>query len=192
MQDVNVAVHTNTNAEQHSPSLGDLLNALSPTTMGQDNSISISRRPSSDTIPQCSQQVSTSPAPLLQFDWNQTDQFDLNQEPFDFLTHSNDVNVQLQRLMDMSFLNPLEAELAPSPFPRQPLPGSHLSVLSPQNLMSYERSEGSPSSPPSTTIWRSLEKGRWSAQVEQVRDEEQVLHWRRVANLENVFAGGVS
>lgn len=172
MPDVDLTGSTNTNANQQSASLNDLLNALSPPTMGEDNSMSLSRRPSSDALPQTQ---STSPPPLLQFDWNQPGQFDLTHEPFDFLTHSNDVNVQLQRLMDMSFLTPLEAELAPSPFPRQPVPGSHLSVLSPQNLMSNTCSEGSPSSPPSTTIWRSLEKGRWSAQVEQVRDEEQVL-----------------
>jgi hypothetical protein len=182
MQDIDQSGHRSSFSDHESPTLDALIHAdLSPTTIDQNTTsvslTSASRCPSSAAdIPACAESVEMSgPAPLLQFDWNQSTQFDLSQEGFDFLTHSNDVNVQLQRLMDMSFLSPLEAELAPSPFPRQPLPGSHLSVLSPQNLMSYERNTAdSPSTPPSSGIWKSLEKGRWAAQVEKVRDEEQV------------------
>jgi hypothetical protein len=196
MQDVDQSGHRSSFSEHESPTLDPLMNSIqSPITIQQNtNSVSLrSPRPSSD-VPACPESVEMSgPAPLLQFDWNQSTQFDLSQEGFDFLTHSNDVNVQLQRLMDMSFLSPLEAELAPSPFPRQPLPGSHLSVLSPQNLMSYERSTAdSPSTPPSSGIWKSLEKGRWAAQVEKVRDEEQVVSLGTKFILENLSSRGVS
>jgi hypothetical protein len=99
-----------------------------------------------------------SPAPLLQFNWEDARQFD---QGFDFLSHSDDVNVQLQRLMGMSF-SPLES--AASPISRQTLAGSDLSVRTP--------------STPRSSLWRQLDKERWDAQIDQVKDIDQVLSWR--------------
>jgi hypothetical protein len=96
-----------------------------------------------------------SPAPLLQFNWEDARQFD---QGFDFLSHSDDVNVQLQRLMGMSF-SPLES--AASPVSRHTLAGSDLSVRTP--------------STPRSSLWRQLDKERWDAQIDQVKDVDQVL-----------------
>jgi hypothetical protein len=106
------------------------------------------------------------PAPLLQFNWDDARNFDDIAPGFDFLPHSDDVNVQLQHLMTMSFLSPIGASPR-SPVSRQQLAGSDLSI---QTLTSNDGT-----SPPKSTIWGTLDKERWTTQIEQVQDAEQVF-----------------
>jgi hypothetical protein len=126
--------------------------------------------PPSSTL-QIEPSENTDPSSFLPFNWVEPSEFNNMDHGFDFLFHSDNVNIQLQRLMDLSFLSPIE-------------PGS---AQSPQSSTSSSRVGLCPfgsrvmgaAAVTVNSLWKGLELTRWTEMVEQVKEPEQVrlIQW---------------
>jgi hypothetical protein len=134
--------------------------------------IADSNFPTASTFQSESAEIASNPSSFLQFNWVQPPSFEDMDHSFDFLSHSDNVNIQLQRLMDMTFLSPIGPGFAQTPqstaSPRVgPCPAAFGA-----NMMGAAPVVFNP-------LWKTLEATKWTEMIEQVTEPEQAgfINW---------------
>jgi hypothetical protein len=114
------------------------------------------------------------------------DRFGKGPPSMDISHQTDDVNIQLDHIMNMSFLD-FPAQFTPGPAHfngSEPSP-SGIPFLFTEPESPFDMNRWGP--PPNRSIWAKLTDTRWEFLIEQLPDEEQVFLYPPFANVEIVF-----
>ena len=130
--------------------------------------MSDSNFPTASTFQSESAEIALNPSSFLQFNWASLEDMD---HSFDFLSHSDNVNIQLQRLMDMTFLSPVGPGFGQTPQSSSPRVGPCPTAFG-ANMVGAAPVVFN-------QLWKALEATRWTEMIEQVTEPEQVgfINW---------------